>query len=211
VFARGLLKSLTNLTLTVKNLYSKLGCFLGVLWYRIVNDFVHFWGRNEFKAIRRCHFCIAPRKHRSILHRSISVVRGCPGWQISRAAWPYLDDIFSSVCCLLWYFEGSHNGAWFNYCYGTKILLIAEWTRNSNSLKYCTKRWVGLLGKIKGSATTGLIGTLGSRGFSCAVSAFGQVLKSDRQKTCRPVDDEAPRRKREKPSGTQGTGLVTPG
>ena len=57
--------------------------------------------------------------------------------------------------------------------------------------------------------------TLGSRGFSCAVSGFDQVLESDprfaarvfclRPKTCRPVADEAPRRTREKTSGTLGT------
>ena len=54
--------------------------------------------------------------------------------------------------------------------------------------------------------------TLGSRGFSCAVSGFGQVLKKLfsrlrrsclRPKTCCPVADEA-RRTREKTSGTQG-------
>jgi len=54
-----------------------------------------------------------------------------------------------------------------------------------------------------------------ARDFSCAVSGFGQVLKSDprfaarvfglRPKTCRPAADEAPRYTREKISGTQGT------
>ena len=47
---------------------------------------------------------------------------------------------------------------------------------------------------------------LGARGFSCAVSGFGQVLKSgfaarvfcQRPKTCRPAADEAPRHTREK-------------
>ena len=39
--------------------------------------------------------------------------------------------------------------------------------------------------------------TLGARGFSCAVSGFGQVLKSDTR--------EAPCCSREKTSGTQGT------
>ena len=46
--------------------------------------------------------------------------------------------------------------------------------------------------------------TLGARGFSCAVSGFGQVLKSgfparvfcQRPKTCRPEADEAPRHTR---------------
>ena len=56
--------------------------------------------------------------------------------------------------------------------------------------------------------------TLGARGFSCAVSGFGQVLKSGfaarvfgvRPNTCRPAADETklPRRTREKTSGTQG-------
>ena len=59
--------------------------------------------------------------------------------------------------------------------------------------------------------------TLGTRGFSCAVSGFRQVLKSDPRekfffsrvfglwpKTCRPAADEAPRRTREKTSGTKG-------
>ena len=47
-------------------------------------------------------------------------------------------------------------------------------------------------------------GTLGARGFSCAVSGFGQVLKGsacDRR-------NEAPRRTREKTSGTQGSALA---
>ena len=35
--------------------------------------------------------------------------------------------------------------------------------------------------------------TLGTRGFSYAVSGFGQVLKSDPPNTCGPVTDEAPR------------------
>ena len=61
--------------------------------------------------------------------------------------------------------------------------------------------------------------TLGARGFSCAVSGFVQVLKSDpreklRPSCLRPSDEhvsacgrrnEAPRRTREKTSGTQGT------
>ena len=49
--------------------------------------------------------------------------------------------------------------------------------------------------------------TLGSRGFSCAVSGFGQVFLAARVfglQTCRPVADEAPRRTREKTSGTLG-------
>ena len=60
--------------------------------------------------------------------------------------------------------------------------------------------------------------TLGARGFSCAVSGFGQVLKSDpREKLRRSClrasaehvsacgrRNEAPRRTREKTSGTQG-------
>ena len=60
--------------------------------------------------------------------------------------------------------------------------------------------------------------TLGARGFSCAVSGFRQVLKSDPReklfffsrvfglwpKTYRPTADEAPRRTREKTSGTKG-------
>ena len=54
--------------------------------------------------------------------------------------------------------------------------------------------------------------TLRARGFSCAVSGFGQVLKSDPRfarvfglwpKTC-GRRNEAPRRAREKTSGTQG-------
>ena len=40
--------------------------------------------------------------------------------------------------------------------------------------------------------------TLGARGFSCAVSGFGQVLKSD-------LRGFAPRRTREKTAGSQGT------
>ena len=65
--------------------------------------------------------------------------------------------------------------------------------------------------------------TLGARGFSCAVSGFGQVLKSDpREKLRRSClrasaehvsacgrRNEAPRRTREKTSGTQGTYLST--
>ena len=60
--------------------------------------------------------------------------------------------------------------------------------------------------------------TLGARGFSYAVSGFRQVLKSDPReklfffsrvfglwpKTYRPTADEAPRRTREKTSGTKG-------
>ena len=56
------------------------------------------------------------------------------------------------------------------------------------------------------------IPTLGARGFSCAVSGFGQVLKVTRAarlfslwtKTCRSTTDEAPRHTQEKTSGTQG-------
>ena len=49
------------------------------------------------------------------------------------------------------------------------------------------------------------IPTLGARGFSCAVSGFGQVLKSDpRRLSLRPTADEAPRHTQEKTSGTQG-------
>ena len=61
--------------------------------------------------------------------------------------------------------------------------------------------------------------TLGARGFSCANSGFGQVLKSDsreklRRSCLRPSAEhvsacgrrnEAPRRTREKTSGTQGS------
>ena len=58
--------------------------------------------------------------------------------------------------------------------------------------------------------------TLGARGFLCAVSAFGQVLKSEwlRRSCLRPLaehvsacgrQNEAPRRTREKTSGTQGS------
>ena len=43
--------------------------------------------------------------------------------------------------------------------------------------------------------------TLGARAFSCAVSGFGQVLKSDTR--------EAPHCSREKTSGTQGTFRAT--
>ena len=51
--------------------------------------------------------------------------------------------------------------------------------------------------------------SLGAGDFSCAVSGFGQVLKSDpREKPnsedFRPAADEAPRHTREKISGTQG-------
>ena len=53
--------------------------------------------------------------------------------------------------------------------------------------------------------------TLGARGFSCAVSGFGLVLKSDpreklRRSCLRPAADETklPVRTREKTSGTQG-------
>ena len=42
--------------------------------------------------------------------------------------------------------------------------------------------------------------TLGARGFSCAVSGFGQVVSSACGRR-----NEAPRRTREKTSGTQGT------
>ena len=42
--------------------------------------------------------------------------------------------------------------------------------------------------------------TLGARGFSCAVSGFGQVVSSAFGRR-----NEAPRRTREKTSGTQGT------
>ena len=47
--------------------------------------------------------------------------------------------------------------------------------------------------------------TVGARSFPCAVSGFGQVLKNDLPKTCRPAADEAPRHTREKTSGTQGS------
>ena len=47
--------------------------------------------------------------------------------------------------------------------------------------------------------------TLGARGFSCAVSGFGQVLKSLRPNTCRPAADETKLLvAREKKPGTQG-------
>ena len=48
--------------------------------------------------------------------------------------------------------------------------------------------------------------TLGARDFSCAVSGFGQVLKSlpPKAEDVRPAADEAPHHTREKISGTQG-------
>ena len=47
--------------------------------------------------------------------------------------------------------------------------------------------------------------TLGARGFSCAVSSFGQVLKSLWPNTCRPAADETKLLvAREKKPGTQG-------
>ena len=50
------------------------------------------------------------------------------------------------------------------------------------------------------------VNTLGARGFSCAVSGFGQVLKSDPREHVSACGrrNEAPRRRREKTSGTQG-------
>ena len=51
--------------------------------------------------------------------------------------------------------------------------------------------------------------TLGARGFSCAVSGLGQVLESDPREpfvsSACGRRNEAPRRMREKTSGTQGT------
>ena len=61
--------------------------------------------------------------------------------------------------------------------------------------------------------------TLGARGFSCAVSGFGQILKSDPREKLRPTclrpsaehvsacrrRNKAPLRTREKTSGTQGS------
>ena len=54
--------------------------------------------------------------------------------------------------------------------------------------------------------------SLGARGFSCAVSGFGQVLKSDpplseHMSAC-GRRNEAPRYTREKTSGTQGKVLL---
>lgn len=140
VFAKGLLKSLTNLTLTVKNLYSKLGCFLGVLWYRIVDDFVHFWGCNEFKAIRRCHFLHRPSKTQKYL-TSLDIC--CP--RVSRmtnikSSLTIFGRYFvlCSVCCDI--LKGALMALDLISVTAQKILLITEWTRNSNSLKCCTKR-----------------------------------------------------------------------
>ena len=45
--------------------------------------------------------------------------------------------------------------------------------------------------------------TLGARGFSCAFFFFSRVFGLW-PKTCRPAADEAPRRTREKTSGTKG-------
>ena len=52
--------------------------------------------------------------------------------------------------------------------------------------------------------------TLGAWGFSCAVSGFGQVLKSDPRELVSACGgrNEAPRRTREKTSGTQGKALT---
>ena len=52
--------------------------------------------------------------------------------------------------------------------------------------------------------------TLGARGFSCVVSGFGQVLKSDPPEHVSACSgrSEAPRCEREKTSGTQGKALT---
>ena len=52
--------------------------------------------------------------------------------------------------------------------------------------------------------------TLGARGFSCVVSGFGQVLKSDPPEHVSACGgrSEAPRCAREKTSGTQGKALT---